>query len=261
MILCFLVSCAVYCVSELPSAWSVEMYDEGDLLPISALHHLVFCERRCALIQTEQLWRDNTLTINGSHMHGRAHETGPRRELRGDLLITRGTALRSLRLGVSGIVDVVEFHRDDGSADEADGALPRSISMPGLTGLWTPFPIEYKRGKAPPDYSDDVQLCAQAICIEEMLGVAVRQGALFYGAIQRRKEIPFMTDIRHATEEAAARVHELIRSGITPRAQREPKCRGCSMLELCRPDAMAPRRSAGRYLAEALGQVTHRGEP
>jgi CRISPR-associated exonuclease Cas4 len=229
---------------------------EDELLPLSALQHIVFCERQCALIHVEQVWKDNALTLTGSHMHARVNEDAPRRELRGDLLISRRVALRSFELGVSGIADVVEFHRAV-SGDEAQG----TVDLPGLAGRWRALPVEYKRGRPKGSACDEVQLCAQAICLEEMLGLRIPEGALFYGVTKHRHAVILDPVLRTATREAATRLHALFRSGETPRARREPKCRRCSLLELCCPDAMGPRRSARRFLAEAFTAVREDDAP
>lgn len=228
------------------------MFSEDELLPISGLQHLVFCERQCALIHVEQIWKDNPLTLEGSHLHERVHEEAPRRELRRDTMIARRVALRSFTLGVSGIADVVEFNRV--AVHERDDHISdvHAVAMPGLTGFWLPYPIEYKRGTSKMSDCDRAQLCAQAICLEEMLGAHVPAGALFYGAAQRRESVMFDAGLRRLTVEAAARFHEILRSGVTPRARREPKCRRCSLLDVCRPDAMAPRRSARTFVIETL---------
>lgn len=231
------------------------MYAEDDLLPVSALQHLVFCERQCALIHIEQVWKDNSLTLQGSNLHERTHDTAPRRESRGTLIITRGLPVRSLRLGLIGVADVVEFHRASLDASEIQTAQRPALSLPGTEGVWVPFPVEYKRGKPKPALCDEVQLCAQAICLEEMLAVAVPEGALFYGSIQRRHDVSFSHDLRSATEAAAARLQELLRGGVTPRAEQQPKCRSCSLLDLCRPDATGPTRSASAYWNDAMTEM------
>lgn len=233
------------------------MFAEEDLLPLSALQHLMFCERQCALIHLEQVWHDNPLTLEGSRIHARAHERAQRRELRGEILIVRRLWLRSLRLGVSGRPDVVEFRRtrlDEHASDESD-ASRHGVKLPGLAGVWAPYPVEYKRGRPKPNRCDEVQLCAQAICLEEMLKVAVPEGALFYAAIKQRRNVAFSDGLRQATHGAAVRLHELLRSGVTPRVAREPKCRRCSLAQVCRPDATAPRRSARRYVAAAFASA------
>ncbi|MFI5167982.1 MAG: CRISPR-associated protein Cas4 [Thermoanaerobaculales bacterium] len=228
-------------------------YNEDQLLPLSALQHLVFCERRCALVHLEALWSENAFTLEGSHLHEGADEAGARTESRGDLRICRGLPLRSLRLGLSGKADVVEFHRlPAGQPAQGECAAPAGVVLAGAIGHWQPLPVEYKVGHMRHERSYEVQLCAQAICLEEMLGTPVPCGALFYGKAQRRHAVTFDPELRQQTEAAASRLHELIASGVTPRATKEPKCERCSLLPQCLPEAMSPRRSATRYLRDAV---------
>jgi CRISPR-associated exonuclease Cas4 len=224
------------------------MFTEDDLLPLSALQHLLFCERQCALIHLEQIWVENPLTVEGRHLHERVDAR--QGESRGDLHIARGLALRSLRLGLSGKTDLVEFHRLP--ADEMGAFLP------GHPGRWRPFPVEYKRGKPKSHRADEVQLCAQALCLEEMLEAAVPAGALFYGQTRRRQEVPFDAPLRELTEATAARLHRLLRSGVTPPPVREPKCDRCSLLSVCMPDA--PAHSARKYLERSMRQAAASGD-
>lgn len=230
------------------------MFTEEDLLPLSALQHLVFCERQCALIHIEQVWSDNALTLEGSRLHHRTDEKGPRREVRGDVVILRSLPLHSFRLGVSGRADVVEFHRviPRGEVQILDRDLARGVSMGSLGGIWSPYPVEYKRGRPKKDLSDQVQLCAQAICLEEMLSVEVHEGAIFYGKIQRRNEVIFDPQLRTETESAARQLHDLISLGKTPTARKEPKCDQCSLFDLCLPRTTGEGRSAQAFLSEAL---------
>jgi CRISPR-associated exonuclease Cas4 len=223
------------------------VFSEDDLLPVSGLQHLLFCERQAALIHLERMWMDNALTVEGTHLHERA-DSG-RGESRGDLRVVRGLPLRSARLGLSGKADVVELWRL-GLGEIGIGA---AVVLPGVPGLWRPFPIEYKRGGPKLHRADEVQLCAQGICLEEMLAVEVPAGALFYARPRRRLEVAFDRDLRQLTEEAAARYHELVERSIMPRPVREPKCDRCSLLDLCLPEASA--RSGQRYLARFLRQV------
>jgi len=216
--------------------------DEDDLLPLSALQHLLFCERQAALIHLEQLWAENPLTVEGRHLHERV-DTAPG-ESRGDVRFARSLPLRSLRLGLVGRADLVELHRVP--AGEAGAAVP------GIPGLWQPFPVEYKRGRPKPHHADEVQLCAQGLCLEEMLGTPVPAGALFYGQTRRRLDVPFGDDLRRETEDAAARLHRLLASGVTPKPVREPKCDQCSLIDLCLPGA--PAHSARRFLDRLLQQ-------
>ncbi|HVT58027.1 MAG TPA: CRISPR-associated protein Cas4 [Thermoanaerobaculia bacterium] len=214
---------------------------EDDLLPLSALQHLLFCERQCALIHIERAWADNRLTVEGSYLHERA-DSGAR-ETRGNLHVARGLPLRSLGLGLSGKADVVEFHL---VADQEG----KGIHLPGLSGRWLPFPVDFKRGRPKRNDCDRVQLCAQALCLEEMLAVCIPRGALYYGKTRRRLDVVFDDRLRGTTVEAAARLHQLIRTGVTPWAVREPKCEQCSLIEICKPDALA--HSAKSYLDAAL---------
>jgi CRISPR-associated exonuclease Cas4 len=197
------------------------------------LQHLLFCERQCALIHIEGVWAENRLTVEGRHLHDKA-DSG-RGERRSGIRIARSVALRSLRLGLAGKADVVEFH-----------------PVHGVAGRERPLPVEYKRGRPKRDHSDRVQLCAQALCLEEMLEIEVPAGALFYGMTRRRLDVTFDDELRRRTEQTSRRLHELIVSGNTPRAAREPKCDSCSLLHLCLPETMRPRQSAARYTERAL---------
>ena len=208
------------------------MHNEDDLLPISALQHLLFCQRQCALIHLEQAWEENRLTAEGRILHERAHERED--ESRGDIRVARGLRLRSLRLGLIGQADVVEFYREEGVA-------------------WRPYPVEYKRGKPKENTSDTVQLCAQALCLEEMLGERVPKGALFYGLPRRRMEVLFTEELRAQTCMAAERLHRLLAGGLTPSAQYEKKCDHCSLIEICLPKKVADQACrVENYLRERL---------
>lgn len=227
------------------------MYNEDDLLPISALSHLAYCERRCALIHIERAWSENVFTAQGREFHEHAHE--PDTVTREGVRIAHGLRLRSLRLGLSGQADVVEFHPSDG--DAASG-----VPLAGLPGRWRAYPVEYKRGRPKPDIGDEVQLCAQAICLEEMLGATVPVGAIFYGKPRRRTEVIIGPELRSQTERLALRLHELIATGVTPPARYEKKCRGCSMISLCMPETAGAGRSARRYLDDAIAEAIEDGD-
>ncbi|MBI5027017.1 MAG: CRISPR-associated protein Cas4 [Nitrospirae bacterium] len=203
-------------------------YTEDDLIQLSSLQHFMFCERQCALIHIEQLWSENLFTAEGRIMHDKVDTAN--REVRGKVRIDYGVPMRSLRLGLIGKADVVEFHKKD-------------------NGTWIPFPVEYKRGKPKMDDCDKVQLCAQAICLEEMLNVEIEKGALFYGRTHRREEVMFDAKLRQETVDAAKKVHELIESGITPKAEYSKKCKKCSLLNLCMPKV---NRKASNYLVNAM---------
>ncbi len=194
-------------------------YAEADLLPISALQHLLFCPRQCALIHNEQLWAENQLTAQGRVLHERAHE--PKHETRPGVRIMRSLYLSSRQFGLRGVADIVEFHRD--------GTL---------------LPVEYKRGRPKANDCDRIQLCAQALCLEEMRRTTINQGALYYGQRRRRTEVTFDDNLRARTYAATRELHQLIASGKTPPAIREPKCDNCSLLDLCLPQALRFSRGA-----------------
>lgn len=197
---------------------------DDDAVPLSALQHYLFCPRQCALIHIERLWAENALTAEGRVAHEVVH--APKAERRKDVRTVTGMPLRSAALGVTGVADMVELR------DTATGCVP--------------FPIEHKRGRPKAHRADEVQLCAQAICLEEMLGVPVAAGALFYGQTRRRQEVAFDTELRALTARIAGEVRALLAAGRTPSARYEPRrYDACSLLELCRPKALEkPRRVA-----------------
>lgn len=222
-----------------------------DFAMISALQHYMFCKRQCALIHIEGVWSENWLTATGRVMHERvdARGTESRRDLR------QATALRlfSRRLGIAGVADMVEFYRAAAERD-SDG---RKIAarLPGAAGFWRPFPVEYKRGKPKAHRADEVQLCAQAFCLEEMLGVEIPAGALFYGATRRRADVSFDPELRHLTQEVADGVRVLLASGRTPPPEYGKHCAACSLAEDCQPKTLASRRSARAWLDRAIEEA------
>ena len=203
------------------------LYPEEDLIQLSALQHFVFCERQCALIHIEQVWSENLFTAEGRIMHEKVDTAN--RESRGNTRIEYGVPLRSLRLGLIGKADVVEFHKDGGK--------------------WIPFPVEYKRGKPKSDNCDKVQLCAQAICLEEMMNVLIPEGALFYGETRHRLDVQLDTALRKETKEAAIRLRKMISLSLTPKAEYSKRCERCSLVEICLPKL---NRKASNYLAKVM---------
>jgi len=230
------------------------MYGEDELLPLSGLQHLTFCERRAMLVCLEGLWVENVATVQGRLLHGSAHEGGT--EVRGDLRIARGLRLRSLRLGLSGKADVVEFHRMGGESvppvPTTSGPPDIGVRLPSVPGRWLPFPVEYKRGRLRHEEAYEIQLCAQALCLEEMLSTHIPAGAVYYGKTNRRLDVPFDRALRNRTEESATRLHRMVAEGRTPPARYEKKCRGCSLLSVCLPKVCQGSRSARDYLRQAV---------
>ncbi len=223
------------------------MFDEDDLLPISALQHLSFCVRQWGLIHLEGIWGENRLTAEGRHLHERADT--PETEVRSGIRTARGLRLRSIRLGLSGKADVVEFRLVKNS-DETCGAR-----LEGVVGRWQPVPVEYKRGKPKLEPCDEIQVCAQALCIEEMTGARVPEGVLFYGATKRRYDVHFDNALREKTEKLCARLHELVRKGKTPEATYEKKCDSCSLIDHCMPKTIGRKMKVERYLRTAISDV------
>jgi len=220
------------------------VYEEEELVLLSGLQHLEFCERQWALIHLEQVWAENQQTAEGRVMHERADEGEGER--RGEVVTARGVALRSLRLGLSGRADVVEFHRVEG------GEAAPGVELAGRAGRWRPYPVEYKRGRPKKGDCDRVQLCAQGMCLEEMLGTRVAGGALYYGSIRRRAEVEFGEELRGRVEELSRRMHELYRKGETPGPVYGAWCERCSLVEVCLPRALERPKSARAYLEKAL---------
>jgi CRISPR-associated exonuclease Cas4 len=232
------------------------MYPEDQYIPISALQHFVFCKRQCLLIHAESAWSENRWTAEGRRLHERTHRLTTSRE--GDRLIARGLRLCSRRLGLSGAADVVEFHpcagRDACTTRLAGPATgdEQGVALKHRPGRWRPFPVEYKRGRPKVHDADEVQLCAQAICLEEMLDTAIPRGALFYGRTRRRKEVEFREPLRHKVAAIANAIRDLLRRGITPPPEPGPKCKNCSLREICMPDRPA---SVINYIKRSLKQL------
>jgi CRISPR-associated exonuclease Cas4 len=227
------------------------MFAESELLALSGLQHLVYCPRQWALIHVEQQWAENQWTAEGKVLHERADSNEV--EVRPGMRIVRGLYIQSLRLGLAGRADVVEFHAAGEKVMQANNALSQlnrldneGVALPGVSGRWSPFPVEYKRGKPKIDLSDRVQLCAQALCLEEMLQVGISSGALFYGKTHRRLDVEFDADLRAQTETLAAEMHALYTAGKTPPPVNDARCGQCSLRANCMPGALdRPRRGRG----------------
>jgi CRISPR-associated exonuclease Cas4 len=204
--------------------------DEDSLIALSALQHYLFCPRLCALLPVELVWAVDGATAAGRLLHEKVDAGSP--EKRPGVRIARGMALRSLRLGVVGKADVVEMHRD--------GDLDR------------PYPVEYKRGKPKPHRADEVQLCAQGLCLEEMFSMPVAEGALFYGMTRRRQVVAFDDELRKLTEDVAQAARAMIAANRTPPPEAKPGCKHCSLADLCCPKQLEKPPRIERWLA---GQI------
>jgi CRISPR-associated exonuclease Cas4 len=199
-------------MSETPLPARAAVID--DPIPISAMQHAVYCLRQAALIHVERLWAENRQTAEGRVLHEQADTPGQRR-LRGARRVT-ALPIASARLGIAGVADLVEF-------------------LPGYDGE-TAYPVEFKRGKPKPHRADEAQLCAQALCLEEMTGRPVPEGALFYAETKRRTVVPIDDELRRLTETTVAELARIFASGETPPpTTQKSRCRSCSLLDLCRP--------------------------
>lgn len=228
------------------------MSADNDMVMLSALQHYLFCPRQCALIHVEGLWSENYLTSAGRRLHERV-DSG-RKETRRDVHVATSLRLVSNRLNMTGVADLVEFHRVEDELDETGGQ--RAVRLPGREGWWRPFPVEYKHGKPKEHRADEVQLCAQAICLEEMFSLKITSGALFYGGIRRRVDVSFDDDLRQLVEMTARRVSELMVIGETPSPVRMKGCEACSLKEHC----LEGERSARKWIEDQVAK-TVKGAP
>lgn len=215
------------------------MYQEDDYLMLSGLQHFAYCRRQWALIHIEQQWAENERTIDGQLFHAAAHDE-KKIEKRGSLLITRGLHIKSSQLGMSGICDVVEFHKSE-----------NGISLFSYDGLWEPYPIEYKKGLPKAHEADESQLCGQAICLEEMLLCQIPRGSLFYGENRRRKEVEFTQELRKQVFDMAKEMHDLWEKGHTPKVKFQKGCNACSLKEICVPK-LGKSKSVSSYIETCL---------
>jgi len=201
-------------------------YKEEDYLPLSGLQHFAFCRRQWALIHIEQQWAENLRTMDGRILHEKAHDFTSR-EKRGDVIVTRDMRIHSSELGISGSCDVVEFRKGE-----------QGIPLPGQTGLWLAYPVEYKRGAPKLTEVDRLQLCAQAMCLEEMLCCDIPEGAVFYGEIRRREVVDLDEELRCRVRDLLLQMHDLYRRSYTPKVKPQKGCNACSLKELCLPKLM-----------------------
>lgn len=182
---------------------------ENDPIMISSLEHYSYCPRQCALIHIEQTFDENIYTMRGRVAHEHVDEVGS--EVQDGIRVERAVPLWSKRLGLVGKSDVIEFHGE------------------------TPYPVEYKHGPRRQREHDDLQLCAQAICLEEMMGVAVPRGAIFHHSSRRRREVLFDQPLRALVETTVVAIREMLASQITPPPVNDARCKHCSLLESCMP--------------------------
>lgn len=219
-------------------------YSDDDILMLSGIQHFAFCKRQWALIHIEQLWAENVRTVEGQFLHKRADDPFAN-ETRKGIRTVRAMPLISYTLGLRGIADVVEFSK-------AEYESQFTTRFDKYQGLWRVSPIEYKRGKPKKDDRDAVQLCAQAICLEEMMKVKIEFGELFYAQTQRRQRIEIDEKLRGRVYYLAEKMHEMFRDGKTPPAEVGKHCSICSLVDLCNPRLTKKYRSVSNYIKSAF---------
>ena len=223
-------------------------YSDDDYLLLSGIQHMAFCERQWALIHIEQAWAENVRTIEGKYLHERTDNPFAD-ETRKDIRTVRAMPIVCKRLGLRGVADVVEFHKTETFTEEI------TIRMNNRKGSWRPYPVEYKRGKPKPDERDEVQLCAQAFALEEMLEVKIDVGFLYYAQTRRRVEVRLSKELRNKVEELAMKMHTMFSEGKTPMGKVGKHCSLCSLIEVCQPKLARPKRFVKEYIERmvALG--------
>ncbi len=226
-------------------------YTPEDLLPLSGIQHFLFCCRQWALIHIEQQWKENALTAEGRIMHKRVDDPFFT-ETRNGIVTARSVPVASYRLGLSGVCDVVEF------SPSPPSPLPSGeggVRLPNREGLYLPAPIEYKRGKEKRDHSDETQLCAQAMCLEEMLSTHIPHGYLYYGETRHRVEIEFTSELRTLVQEMSAEMHNYFSRGYTPKVKMHKGCRSCSLADVCLPVLNEKVIAASKYIKQNIEQT------
>ncbi len=231
-------------------------YTADELLPLSGLQHFLFCRRQWALIHVERQWQENALTAEGRIMHKRADDPFFT-ESRNGVIIARSVPIASYRLGLAGVCDVVEFTEVaplTGSGDR-NTESPEGVKLPGREGLYRPAPVEYKRGKPKREPSDEAQLCAQAICLEEMLSVTIPSGYLYYGETRHRVLVELTAALRELVRDMAKEMHAYFQRGYTPRVKPFKGCRSCSLADVCLPVLQEKVIPASKYIQQQLKEI------
>jgi len=211
-------------------------YTADELLPLSGIQHFSFCRRQWALIHIERQWQENVLTTEGKLLHERADDPFFS-EVRKGVIIARSMPVASYRLGLSGVCDIVEFTPS-----------PDGVKLHGREGIYLPAPVEYKRGKEKQDICDEAQLCAQALCLEEMLAVHIPMGYLYYGEIRHRVSVDLTDELRRTVMELSTEMHDYFARGHTPRVKPSKACKSCSLADICLPELQGKVLSASKYI-------------
>ncbi len=217
------------------------LYKEEDIIQLSGIQHFAFCPRQFALVYIELQWKENLLTTKGKIFHEKVDDPY-KMDSSKSLIVWRSVNLISYHLGLAGRADVIEFKKNKSG-----------IKLQNKQGRWLPYPVEYKCGKPKPDQRDEVQLCAQAICIEEMFSTNINEGCLFYGEIRRRTVVRFTKELRKLVTDYAEEMHHLVQHTITPLPVYKPHCKSCSLFDICLPKNINKRNTVAAYLKRELG--------
>ncbi len=221
-------------------------YTSDELLPLSGIQHFLFCRRQWALIHVEQQWKENVLTTEGKLLHKRV-DNPFFTESRHGLITARAVPVASYRLGLSGVCDVVEFMPSP-PAPLPTGEGGEGVKLPGRDGLFLPSPVEYKRGHEKRDPVDEAQLCAQAMCLEEMLSVNISQGWLYYGETRHRVAVDLTAELRDLVRQMSNEMHAYFARGYTPKVKTSKACKACSLADLCLPVLQENVVAASKYI-------------
>jgi len=217
------------------------IFNDDELLMLSGIQHIAFCERQWALIHIEQQWNDNQHTVEGYHLHEKTDDPLDN-DTRYNIITQRAVSLISRTLGLYGRADVIELFKTE------DENLNNTIRIKGKQGNWKVVPVEYKRGKPKSDECDKVQLCAQAMCLEEMYNIHLHRGFLYYGKTRRRYEVEFSEFLRSKVIGYSKRMHELFAGYITPLPVYKLHCKSCSLIDICLPKAITGIKCVNEYL-------------
>ena len=234
-------------------------YTQDDLLPLSGIQHFLFCRRQWALIHIEQQWKENVLTAEGRILHKRVDDPFFT-ETRNGVVTARSVPVASYRLGLSGVCDVVEFTPSPlppsippFHSSEMGGRMGgEGVKLPNREGSYLPAPVEYKRGREKRDHSDEVQLCAQAMCLEEMLSTEITRGYLYYGETRHRVEVELTSELRTLVQDMSAEMHNYFSRGYTPKVKTHKGCRSCSLADVCLPVLQGKVMAASRYIKQQV---------
>lgn len=215
-------------------------YTPDELLPLSGIQHFQFCRRQWALIHVENQWQENQLTAEGRILHNRVDDPFES-ETRNGVITARSMPVASYRLGLYGVCDVVEFH-----------PTPDGIRLPGRKGYFLPVPVEYKHGKEKRDPCDEVQVCAQAICLEEMLSANIQTAYLYYGKTRHRNDVILDEALRVLVRNISEEMHQYYARGYTPKVKKSNVCRSCSLVDICLPSLQESQASVSAYISRHL---------